>query len=97
MAYLSAKTGFSLRRRVEATLEEEGQGAISFTGTGDEGNQLLGGDLNDDNVVNMSDFNRLRFHWYTENTEADIDGDGASAVGDLNILKANWNGAGDAQ
>ncbi|NLG35250.1 MAG: hypothetical protein GX548_07840, partial [Lentisphaerae bacterium] len=92
---LSAKTGAHLRRRLAVELDSDGQGLAEFTGTGAEGRQLLGGDLDGDNAVNMADFNRLRYYWYTVNTAADIDGDGASNLNDLNILKANWYGVGD--
>ncbi len=93
MAALSAKTAFNLRRRLPIELGADGQGAAEFTGD----NQLPGGDLTGDNVVNMPDFNRLRYYWYTGNEVADINGDGIISLPDYNILQLNFYTTGDTE
>lgn len=91
MVRLSAKTDFTLRRRVDC-LPDHGLAVADFTGA----YQLLGGDLNNDNVIDMKDFTRLRYHWFTENEAADIDGSGGTVMADFSILRENWMQAGDA-
>ena len=90
---VSAKTNYHLRRRVDATLDLDKQGSAAFT----VGDKLLGGDLNGDNLVHMPDFNRLRYHWFAANHEADITGDGVTGQEDFNILSANWFEEGDPE
>jgi parallel beta-helix repeat protein len=97
MVSLSAKTDYTLRRKLALVLDADGQGTVAFTGTGITGRQLLGGDLNADNSVNMTDYNRLRYYWYTVSSVTDINGDGVVNLLDLNILKANWYVTGNAQ
>lgn len=93
IAGLSAKTGHTLRRKLTVAFDENGQIIAQFVGEA----QLLGGDLNGDNVVDDLDFNRLRQHWHTNNTLADINGDGVSNTADLNIMRTNFNGQGDEE
>ena len=90
---LSAKTQYHLRRRVDVTLDVNGEPIAEFIGA----NMLLGGDLNGDNVVTMTDFNRLRFHWFTANDVADITGNGATTQADFDILRGNWFTEGDPE
>ena len=91
MDSLSAKTDFHLRTRIPC-LPVNGEAEALFTGAA----QLRGGDLNGDNVVDMRDFNRLRYHWFTEDDRADLTGNGATGQTDLDVLKSNWLQEGDA-
>ena len=90
---LSAKTAWNLRNRLDIGLDVNGQALVEFTGA----EELRGGDLNGDNVVNTLDYSILRFYWFTTNAVADITGDGAVNVTDFNILKGNFYSAGDPQ
>lgn len=98
-AYLSAKPQHHLRKRLEVSFDANGQGSVAFTGD----NLLHGGDLNDDNVVNMLDYAILRFYWLNEVSSdpdavaADIDGDGSVNLTDYNILQARFYQQGIAQ
>ncbi|MEI6887640.1 MAG: prepilin-type N-terminal cleavage/methylation domain-containing protein [bacterium] len=69
--YLSAKTDWSLRRRLPFTLSNN-QATLDFTGT----NLLLGGDLDGSNLVDDGDFNIVISNLGTTNSVADINGDG---------------------
>lgn len=95
--YLSAKTGWNLLRNVQVTddndVGESGQTKADFTGDGV--NELRGGDLNDDNLVNLLDYAKLRYFWYTTNPEADINGDGEVQTDDYTIMANNWYTTGD--
>ncbi len=93
MAFLSAKTKWTLRRRIACEPDEEGQAEAAFT----EDAELRGGDLNGDNQVDMLDFGMLRYHWYTENEAADITGNGKTGMPDYNILQSNWYVTGDPE
>lgn len=90
LARLSAKTTYHLRRRVDCA-PIDGLAEADFTGA----MALRGGDLNGDNVVDMQDFNRLRFFWFSDNEAADLTGSGMTAQADLDILKSNWMETGD--
>ena len=90
MESLSAKTSFHLRRRI-ACVPANGAATADFTNE----SQLLGGDLNGDNIVDMRDFTRLRYHWFSENEHADITGDGSTGQNDYDVLRSNWHGQGD--
>jgi hypothetical protein len=59
--------------------------------------KLLGGDLNNDNVVNTPDYTILRNSWMTAAPGADINGDGIVNQADYNIMQANWYKAGEPQ
>ena len=69
-----------------------GNAAASFTGAA----ILRGGDLNNDNVVSLSDYNLLNARWLTLDAAADINGDGGVSLADFNLLNGNWLSAGDA-
>jgi nitrous oxidase accessory protein NosD len=90
-ANLSAKTGWTLRRRLPCLFDANGDSEVSFTGA----SQLRGGDLNGDNIVNLVDYNILNGNWFTTNAAADISGDGVVNVFDFNILNSNWFSIGD--
>ena len=90
---ISAKTAWNLRSKVAASMVDDGIGTALLTGT----DQLPGGDLNGDNVVNTLDYSILRFNWLSTSPIADIDGSGAVNLSDYNIQKGNFYSAGDPQ
>ncbi len=83
---LSAKTAWSLRRRLPVTFGPGGTALAAFTG----GDLLPGGDLNGDNRVTTLDYARLLHFWYTTEPAADISGDGQASATDLGIMRFNW-------
>jgi hypothetical protein len=89
---ISAKTAWNLRRKLAVTLDSDGQGTANFTAS----NELRGGDLNGDNIVNLLDYSILQGNWHTTNAAADIDGSGSVGTLDYSILKNNWRTQGDA-
>jgi hypothetical protein len=90
---LSAKTNWTLRRKMAVSLDSNGQGVSNFVGD----NDLLGGDLNDSNTTNMADYIVLQNNWFTHNAVADINGDGGVQLSDYLILKQNWFKAGNME
>ena len=91
---LSAKAATHIRVRHDAALDGDGQATVAFTGA----NELPGGDLNGDNVINTLDFSILRFFWLDEtDPTADITGEGIVNMDDYNILSANFFTAGDPE
>ncbi len=90
-AMLSAKTAWTLRRRISVSFDPAGEGSASFTGS----SLLRGGDFNGNNLVNLVDYNILQSVFNTVATGADISGDGQVNLTDFNILNANWLVAGD--
>ena len=89
---LSGKTAWNLRRKVSAALDGDGQATADLTGA----SNLLGGDLNNSNAINILDFSVLRTNWYTTNDVADIDGSGQVAWLDFVLMRDNWFVRGDA-
>lgn len=90
MEWLSAKTVHTLRRRV-ACVPSNGTATADFTGE----SVLQGGDLNGDNLVDMKDFARLRYYWFSGNDVADITGGGSTTTSDYSVLKSNYGHEGD--
>ena len=90
-ANISAKTDWTLRRKVAASFDSNSQGIADFTGDDD----LLGGDLNGSNTTQFLDFLVLRNNWFTHEAVADINGDGNVQFSDYLILKQNWFMTGD--
>jgi adhesin HecA-like repeat protein len=90
-ASLSAKMAWNRRVRLSATLNGDGQGAVSFTGT----SQLPGGDFNGDNIINGSDYIILRTVFPGINPAAEITGDGVTNGTDFTVMRSNWLTAGD--
>ncbi len=82
VAAVSVDTDWTLRTKADVVYDADGQSAVSVS--------LLGGDLNNDNLVDMLDFARLRYFWMQATTEADVDGDGAVNSVDYSILRSNW-------
>jgi len=56
---------------------------------------LLAGDLNDDNVINTSDWTVIAANWFTSSVVADINGDGLVNTIDWSIMDENWLQAGE--
>ena len=85
---VSAKTAWTLRQKLDPLASPNGQTVANFT--------LLGGDLNNNNSVNVFDYAILKANWLlpTPNPAADITGDGAVNITDYNIMKLNWFKAG---
>ena len=62
-----------------------------YVGTRDV-NTGLTADLNNDSVVNLTDFSILLFNWNTTNAQADINKDGSVTLPDFSILLFYWTG-----
>jgi hypothetical protein len=92
-ASLSAKTDLSLRRKQSVTFDSENQSVVDFTGA----NDLLGGDLDGTNSVNILDYSILKVNWLQNSANADINGDGLVKTFDYLLMKANWFVVGDDQ
>lgn len=90
---VSAKTAWSLRRRINLSLDGQGQALGDFT----DASKLLGGDLNASNYVNTADYVILMSDWYTTLPRADINGDGRVNSVDYTIIKWNWYKIGDPE
>jgi hypothetical protein len=86
---LSAKTAWQLRKRQAVSLDANGQTAANFV--------LLGGDVKEDNFVNILDYSVLKGSWNTTNAAADINGDGTVGTLDYTIQKNSWFQRGDEQ
>ena len=87
---LSAKTAWNLRKRLSFALDEDGQAVANFE-------NLLGGDLNNSNTVNILDYSILKRFWYTTNPIADITGNGSVSMPDYLRLQANFFKTGSPQ
>jgi len=94
IAGLSAKTAWSLRRKQAVSLGVNGQATVDFTVSG--GTDLLGGDINGSNSINILDYSVLKVNWFTTNAVADINGDGSVNTSDYLLMKGNWFTMGDA-
>jgi hypothetical protein len=90
-ARLSARTAWNLRVREPVTLDSQGMGSASFTGT----RKLPGGDFTGDNIINLADYNLMRVIFPGVATAPDITGDGFVNLADYNILRSNWLTAGE--
>jgi hypothetical protein len=90
-ANISAKTGWSLRRRLPVTFDPNSQAHVDFS----DAARLLGGDLNGNNIVNLGDYNILAVNWLQPAAAADINGDGIANLSDYNILASYWFVTGD--
>ena len=89
---ISAKTLWTLRKKLPVSFTG-GIAALDFSGaTG----MLLGGDLDNSNMVDIGDYFRLAAVWYQPNAGADIDGSGLVDIDDYFIMASNWYLPGDA-
>ena len=89
---LSAKTDWHLRKRLP----------LAFVGRAAEVNfigalRLLGGDFDNSNTVNLTDYQRLVDAWYTTQDAADIDGSGLVDIVDYFIMASHWLQLGDPE
>jgi hypothetical protein len=91
-ARLSAKTAWTLRRRIAADIIATPALTVAFTGT----SRLNGGDINGNNVVTNADLAVLRSTFLTAIPTADINGDGAVTNADLALLRQTFLTSGDA-
>jgi hypothetical protein len=70
-------------------------GTLTLTGgtTNQEMGTLRGGDANNNNVVNTTDFNLLKANFNIPNSNpfADFNRDGVVNTTDFNIIKSNFN------
>ena len=92
VAHLSAKTAWSLRRRLPVTLSTEATLA-NFSGS----SLLAGGDLDGSNTVDIGDYYKLASSWYLPNTDADVNGSGLVDLDDYFLLSHHWQEAGDSE
>jgi hypothetical protein len=92
-ANLSAKTAWSLRRRLPCLFDSIGDAQVNFTGP----SFLGGGDVTGDNVVNLLDYNVIRNNFFQSSQVADINGDSSVNLQDYNILRGNYFGFGDVE
>jgi hypothetical protein len=97
--HLSAKTDWNKRKKLAATFDVNGQAVVNFTGA----DQVRGGDITGDNIVNLADYSLLVSHWLEvvavtpAAAVADMNGDGVINFFDYVILGANWFTVGDPQ
>lgn len=84
---VSAKTAWTLRKKLSGLSATNGQITANFT--------LLGGDLNNTNSINILDYSLLKTKYFTTDPSADIDGNGQVNALDYSIMKTNWFMTGD--
>jgi predicted secreted protein len=92
-ARLSAKTAWTLRRRLPISWDSQNQATGDFTVVA--GKDLLGGDINGNNIVNLVDYSTMKAHWNAFFATADVNGDGPVQTLDYAIMKSNWLTMGD--
>ena len=90
--HLSAKTAWSLRKRLTVMLAGESAEA-NFT----ESAALPGVDLNDSNIVDLGDYYTLAGSWGTSSPAADLDGNGRVDLDDYFLLASHWNEIGEPE
>ncbi|NLX22747.1 MAG: hypothetical protein GXY55_13935 [Phycisphaerae bacterium] len=88
-ARLSAKTDWSLRKRIPVTLDTYGQGVANFT--------LTSGDLDGSNTANILDYSILKANWMTAGPAGDYNGDSQVMLLDYSLLKNAWFTTGDPE
>ena len=91
---ISAKTAWNLRSKLFVTLDGNQQ-AVDVNFTGDK--LLLGGDLADENTVDLISFFQFAYDYQTDAAESDINGDGIVDILDYFILGNNYQKVGDSQ
>jgi MBG domain (YGX type) len=95
---ISAKTRWNLRVTMPyaSTLNFVNNGVPGWTAAD---SYLRGGDVTQDNVINLFDYNVLRMAWPPQsyNAQADINGDGAISFADYVLLETNWGKTGDPE
>jgi hypothetical protein len=101
---VSAKTSWNLRETVAPLDPPVGgakpNGVANFVNGANVqpivNNNLRPGDVNGDNIVNLSDFNVLQQTYGTTDPRADLDGSGAVNIVDYTLLQNNFGAIGDA-
>jgi hypothetical protein len=95
---ISAKTTWNLRVKIGfgATVNFVNDGVPGWTSAD---SYLRGGDVTQDNVINLFDYNVLRMAWppLPYNAQADMNGDGAISFADYVLLQTNWGKTGDPE
>lgn len=90
---LSAKTAWSLRRRIALSWDSYNQAVANYTLAA--GTHLRSGDITNDNVINLPDYITLRANWFSFSVVADINGDRPVQTLDYVVLNSNWFTMGD--
>ena len=90
--HLSAKTAWSLRKRLAVMLAGD-SGEANFTGP----ITLPSGDLDGSDRVDLDDYSQLAASWYTPGPASDIDGSGWVDLDDYFILANHWFADGDPE
>ncbi len=104
---VSAKSAWTLRETLPVSLVGTTSATANFVNSGNvptrsgtfdvvNDHDLRGGDINGDNVVDLTDFGILQGAYGGTGSAADINGDGAVNAADYFILKANYGSQGDA-
>jgi len=101
---VSAKTAWNLQETLPVAWTGN-DGVANFVNDGVLGwdktvpspdHYLRGGDINNDNSINLFDYNVLRTAWPTGDLGADVDGDGVlTSIYDYSLIKINWGQKGD--
>jgi hypothetical protein len=93
---VSAKTNWTLRRRQPVVLDGDMQSITDFVMA--NGTHLLGGDLDNSNLVNILDYAIVKIHWFEagQNNAGNINGDPAGVqLFDYALIKNSWFMGGD--
>lgn len=70
--------------------------SLNLSGTVNQNFQLVGGDLNNDNLINDADLLQVLFSFGTNDANADANGDGVVNDADLLMVLFNFGQAGDS-
>lgn len=98
---LSAKAAWNLRERLAVTLDSNGQAVVDYLTDGTAGwadatdHYLRGGDITNENVINLADYTLLKNNFLTLFGPADMNGDGVVNLLDYNLMKSNYLTLGD--
>ena len=85
-AFIRVKAEKTLSRVQPVVFNASMHSLVNFTGT----SNLLGGDLNEDNKVNVLDYFMVSSFWNTATDTADVDGDGQVNTIDYSVISFNW-------
>ncbi len=58
---------------------------------GDGWGNISDADFNNDNLVDLGDFNRFKSNWNSGDSNTDMNSDGIVDLGDFNLFKRRWN------
>jgi len=84
--------GWHIRRKLSVTWSDA-NGSVGFTGD----KQLLGGDLDNNNKIDVIDYSILKVDWFTQNGRSDVDGSGWVNIADYAIMRPNFFKFGDPE